>query len=155
MSLSTRASPPPKTTSFCGIKSKLHYLCITYITGAAKRAVEGAERERELEMLQGPGPAWRPSRPAHLADLWPLFPSLNPQVRLGSETYIHSQGHLRSPPQRPILISNLKTSQLFLFSGTRGGVPLPPKLSGYIPVALLPDETFPSIHSVLGRLILR
>ncbi|XP_014941486.3 proline-rich protein 19 [Acinonyx jubatus] len=30
-------------------------------------------------MLQGPGPAWHPSHPAHLADLWPLFLSLNPQ----------------------------------------------------------------------------
>lgn len=78
-------------------------------------------------MLQGPSLAWRPSRAAHLTDLWPPLPSLNLWLTdfswlcLGSETYIHSQGHLRSltPTSCPKLISDLKSSQISLFWGTR------------------------------------
>ena len=81
-------------------------------------------------MLQGPSPAWSPSRAARLTDLWPLLPSLNlwltnnfSWVCLSSKTYIHSQGHLRSlpPTSCPKLISDLKSSQISLFWGTRWG----------------------------------
>ncbi|XP_047565812.1 proline-rich protein 19 isoform X2 [Lutra lutra] len=46
-------------------------------------------------MPQGPGPAWRPSRPAHLADSWPPFPSLNPQDTMDP------RGPAPQPFQRP------------------------------------------------------